>query len=37
MSQRKRDFITRKYHEYTGTVADFSVMVNWYSGLFWEV
>ena len=28
MSQRKRDFITRKYYEYTGTIDEFSVMDN---------
>ena len=37
MSQRKRDFITRKYYEYNDTVADMATMLSWYTQIFMEV
>ena len=37
MSQRKRDYITRKYYEYNDTVADMATMIRWYVRLFLEV
>ena len=37
MSQRKRDYITRKYYIYTGTISDMATMIHWYTRLFLEV